>query len=92
MNKAYNLHVYCKNSDVVTKYLDALESALIEQKDKAIECINDGLYCSAELYLNKIKILDTLHEQLLSSYREIKALGLEVEDNGQENEPEATDD
>lgn len=90
MNKAYNLHVYCKNSDVVIKYLDVLDIAISEQKDKAIECIEDNLYGSAESYLENVKVLEALHEKLQESYNEIKALGLEVEDNGQEDEPEAT--
>ena len=90
MNKAYNLHVYCKDSNTVKKYLDSLQSAIIEKKDNAIESLNDGLYCSAELYINHIKVLEALHEKLLESYEEIKALGLEVEDNG-ENESEASD-
>lgn len=92
MSKAYNLHIYCVNSDVVIKYLGVLQRALEDQKDKAIESIQDGLYGYAELCLNNIKVLDSLHEKLLESYKEIKALGLEVEDNGQENESEATDD
>ena len=91
MNKAYNLHVYCKNSDVVKHYLCSLETVINALKDTAMSNLEDGLYCSAELYINHIKVIDALREKLLQSYEEIKALGLEVEDND-ENESEATDD
>ena len=90
MNKAFNLHVFCKDSSVVMKYIDVLESALIDKRDKSIECIYDGLYDSAELYLKDVEILEVLHEKLQESYQEIKELGLEVDDDG-EDESEASD-
>ena len=89
MNKAYNLHVYCKDSNVVKKYLDSLSTVIISLKDTIIDNVEDGLYCSAELYINHAKVLEALQEKLQESYEEIKALGLEVEDNG-ENESKAT--
>ena len=78
------------DSDVVIRYLDTLEVAISDQKDKAIEYIEDGLYSSAQSNLENVRILEVLHEKLQQSYNEIKALGLEVEENG-EDESEASD-
>lgn len=96
MNKAYNIHIFCVDRETVMKYMGVISRCIAGLQESVIDYINDDNFFCANEGLKEILILDELRSKINNSRDEIEKYGLfqesEEDDNGQEDEPEATDD
>lgn len=96
MNKAYNIHIFCVDRETVMRYMGSITRCIEDLKEEAQQDIEyDNFFC-ADKCMKELLILDELRGKIHTSMNEIEQYGLfpekDGEDNGQEDEPEATDD